>query len=109
MANKIIMTTDFLGAARHCLQPPAFLEQYPSLTPPGNEAARLEGHFNGVTALCVLPDGHLASGSRGGLWNRDSTIRLWDVASGTEAACLEGHARTVTALCVLPVGRLASG
>jgi WD40 repeat protein len=56
-----------------------------------------------VTALCLLPDGRLASGA----W--DNTIRLWDVTSGAEIARLEGHSGTVTALCLLPGGRLASG
>ena len=51
----------------------------------GAETARLEGHCGGVNALCLLPDGRLASGSG------DSTIRLWDVASGAETARLEGH------------------
>ena len=69
----------------------------------GAETARLEGHSGWVTALCLLADGRLASGSF------DKTIRLWDVAAGAETACLEGHSDWVTALCLLPDGRLASG
>jgi WD40 repeat protein len=41
----------------------------------GAETGRLEGHTNGVQALCMLPDG-LASGSI------EDTIRLWDVTTG---------------------------
>jgi hypothetical protein len=62
MTNKIVTGTDYLNAARQCLPLPACLEQYPSLTPPGAEAARFEGHSLGVSALCVLPDGRLAFG-----------------------------------------------
>ena len=69
----------------------------------GAETARLDGHSGRVAALCLLPDGRLASGA----W--DNTIRLWDVAAGAETARLDGHSGTVAALCLLPDGRLASG
>ncbi len=69
----------------------------------GAETARLEGHSDWVAALCLLPDGRLASGAD------DNTIRLWDVAAGAETARLDGHSGGVAALCLLPDGRLASG
>jgi hypothetical protein len=41
----------------------------------GAEVGRLEGHSSWVTALCVLPEGRLASAS-----HDRCAIRLWDVA-----------------------------
>jgi NB-ARC domain/APAF-1 helical domain/WD domain, G-beta repeat len=74
------------------------------MTSKNGAVARLQEHSKSVTALCVLPDGRLASGDYNG------TIRIWDVGRGAEVACLEGHSpHSVTALCVLPDGRLASG
>ena len=63
MGCKAVGTTNFLEASRRELSPPAILEQRLSLTPPGAETARLEGHSDPVAALCMLPDGRLASGS----------------------------------------------
>jgi APAF-1 helical domain len=62
MGCKAAGRTGFLEAARRHLSPPAILTQRLSLTPPGAETARLEGHSGGVDALCVLPDRRLASG-----------------------------------------------
>ena len=54
-------------------------EKNGSVTP----SARLEGHSDPVYALCLLPDGRLASGSY------DKMIRLWDVAAAAETARLD--------------------
>jgi WD40 repeat protein len=93
----------FLQRARERIQAPAILTSRPSLTPPGPEIARLEGHWSWVYALCLLSDGRLASGSE------DRTIRVWDLKTGTESVLLEGHTDSVNALCMLPDGQLASG
>ena len=95
-------TPDFLGRARRLLERPALLPQFSSLTPPGAETARLEGHTAEVKAIAVLPNGQLASGAA------DKTIRLWDVATGAETARLEGHTGEIRAMVILPDERLAS-
>jgi hypothetical protein len=94
---------DFVDKARALIPRPAIVPLWPSLTPPGAETARLEGHTSAVTALCLLPDGRLSSDSE------DRTIRLWDVTTGTEPTTLEGHYGGIQALCLLQDGRLASG
>jgi WD40 repeat protein len=71
----------------------------------GAQIARLEGHSSSVGALCMLPNGRLASGSG------DGSIGLWDLTAsgGTQIALLRGHTGSVDALCVLHDHRLASG
>ena len=61
--GKAAKTRDFLAAARGQLSPPSLVPVLNTFTPPGAEIARLEGHTSSVTALCLLPDGILASGS----------------------------------------------
>jgi APAF-1 helical domain/WD domain, G-beta repeat len=103
MGCKAFGAAEFLEASRRQLSRPAILVERPSLTPPGAETARLEGHWSPIRALCLLPNGRRASGSS------DSTIRQWDAAAGVETARLEGHSDRVTALCLLSDSRLASG
>ena len=63
MASKDPAAEDFLAATRRHVSGPAIIPQRRSLTPPGAETARLEGHSGTVSALAVLPDGRLASGA----------------------------------------------
>jgi hypothetical protein len=93
----------FVNRARTLIEPPALVSEHPSLTLPGAEMLRLEGHSGAVTALAVLPDGRLASASS------DHTIRLWDLDIGAETARLHGHTGGVMSLTVVPDGRIASG
>ena len=64
------------------------------------------GHSNEVTSVAFSPDGRqLASGSD------DSTIRLWNVATGLQIGDeLRGHSDWVTSIAFSPNGKqLASG
>ena len=65
----------------------------------------LKGHTSWVRSIAFSPDGKtLASASS------DSTIKLWDVATGKEQATLEGHTNVVHSVAYSPDGKtLASG
>ena len=84
---------------------PLALNSGGSEVPPAAPSARnavLAGHSGEVTALCMLPDGRLASASR------DNSIRLWDLAGGRQTARFQGHSGPVNGLCMLADGLLAS-
>lgn len=58
------------------------------------------GHTAEITALAFSPDRHwLATGSS------DTTIRIWEVATGHQPLTLTGHTKTVTGLAFSPDGR----
>jgi WD40 repeat protein len=91
-------------AARRRAKPGSLLPAWRSLTGPGAELMRLP-HDGTVTSVAFSPDGaRLASGS----W--DTTLRLWDAASGAPLATLKGHGSRLAAVAFSPDGRqLASG
>ena len=65
----------------------------------------LEGHAGAILHIVWSPDGRLlASGSA------DSTVRVWEAASGRERRKLEAHSDAVLSVAWSPDGRLlASG
>jgi WD40 repeat protein len=72
--------------------------------PAGPLAMQLDGHASMVVCLAALPGtGCCVSGS----W--DTTLRVWDTASGDCAQRLVGHTDWVTCVAALPGARCASG
>src|SRR5262249_31783511 len=65
----------------------------------------LVAHTRRVSAVTFSPDGKtLASASD------DTTVKLWDVATGTQRVTLRGHSKEVLGVAFSPDGRtLASG
>ncbi|MHA7840596.1 MAG: hypothetical protein ACX932_01855, partial [Gammaproteobacteria bacterium] len=65
--------------------------------------ATWKGHMGFVTAVTVLPDGSVVSGSM------DKTLRHWDPKTGQCLNTWTGHRDIVNAVTVLPDGSVVSG
>ena len=75
----------------------------PSLSAPGGPLyLTLTGHFNGIGAVKISPDGRfVVSGSR------DGTLKIWDLSNGQEIATLNDITMgKVTAVAVTPDCRI---
>lgn len=60
----------------------------------------LDGHTDGVVGALAFPDGSTIVS-----WSRDSSLRLWDAATGACLRVLQGHSGGVDGALLLNDGR----
>jgi WD40 repeat protein len=80
----------------------------------GKETRRIDGHTNWINSLAVTGDGkHILTGSGGEIAGgrfrdgADTTLRLWELATGQELLHLDGHLASVTSVAIAADGRVA--
>jgi hypothetical protein len=101
----------FLENARALVTAPALVPRWPSFTAPaGAEIRRFEERESQVNAVAFSPDGRRIVSGAGTWYDKDHTVRLWEIASGREIECLRGHSGPVTSVAFSPDQRqIASG
>src|SRR3954452_16633928 len=81
---------------------PALVLCRATLTSPGAEVRRFEGHEGGVSAVARVDEHRIVSAS----WDR--TLRLWDLDTGAEIGRFEGHEGGANAVARVDERRVVS-